>query len=215
MEAHDFNLMLSYIVNIFVWLTVNSFQTVIQRPTPFVKISAEEINTLLNANVKSLTMITYVVMTGMLHRNKGLILNLSAFSGLYPVPFISVYSASKAYTEFFSQSLNMECRGTEVIIQTVTPGFIKAQETSDDSLLAYVLPTMSNFVRNTVDSLAISPRITGSWLFSLEVSVEFSWVLLYSKVVIYGINLQLWLLKRLPECIMQMLLFELMSSACR
>lgn len=111
-------------------------------------------------------------MTGMLHRNKGLILNLSAFSGLYPVPFISVYSASKAYTEFFSQSLSMECRGTDVVVQTVTPGFIKAQETTDDSIMSYVLPTMTNFVRNTVDSLALSPRITGSWLFSLEVSTS-------------------------------------------
>lgn len=62
---------------------------------PFVKCSLEEVNAILNANIKSLTMITYVVMNGMLQRNRGLILNLSAFSGLYPVPFISVYSASK------------------------------------------------------------------------------------------------------------------------
>lgn len=109
-------------------------------------------------------------MAGMLHRNKGLILNLSAFSGLYPVPFISVYSASKAYTEFFSQSLNMECRGTEVVVQTVAPGFIKTQETSDDCVMSYVIPTINNFVRNTVDSLAVSPRISGSWRFSLEVN---------------------------------------------
>ncbi|XP_065211918.1 hydroxysteroid dehydrogenase-like protein 1 [Planococcus citri] len=174
-------------------ILINSFQTVIQTPTPFTKISAEEINSLLNANVKSLTMITYVILTGMLHRNKGLILNVSAFSGLYPVPFISVYSASKAYTEFFSQALNMECRGTDVVVQTVTPGFVKTQQTLDESVLSYILPTMNNFVRNTVDSLAVSSRVTGSWRFSLE----------------------LWLLKRIPECIMQILVYELMSSACR
>lgn len=66
-----------------------------RNPLPFTKIAIEEINSILNANIKSLTLITYVVMSGMLQRNKGLILNLSAFSGLHPVPFISVYSASK------------------------------------------------------------------------------------------------------------------------
>lgn len=65
---------------------------------PFVKCPLEEVNAILNGNIKSLTMITYVVMNGMLPRNRGLILNLSAFSGLYPVPFISVYSASKVWT---------------------------------------------------------------------------------------------------------------------
>lgn len=74
---------------------VNTFQVMMPNPAPFVKVPLDEINVILNSNIKSLTMITYVVMTGMLQRNRGLILNLSAFSGLYPVPFISVYSASK------------------------------------------------------------------------------------------------------------------------
>lgn len=117
-----------------------------------------------------MTMITYVIMTGMLHRNKGLILNLSAFSGLYPVPFISIYSATKAYTEFFSRSLSMECRGTDVIVQTVTPGVLREQETVEDNIMSYILPNTNNFVRNVIDSLTVSPRITGSWLFSLEVN---------------------------------------------
>ncbi|KAK7590614.1 hypothetical protein V9T40_002227 [Parthenolecanium corni] len=174
-------------------ILVNTFQVVMQCPMPFVKCSLEEVNAILNANIKSLTMITYVVMNGMLQRNRGLILNLSAFSGLYPVPFISVYSASKAYLEFFSRSLSMECKNTNIMIQSVTPGLIKADENPNDNALTYVLPNMNNFVRNTVDSLGMSSRITGSWFFSME----------------------LWLLKRVPEFIMQLIVFELMSTACR
>lgn len=170
-------------------------QVVMQTPIPFVKNSLEEINNLLNANIKSLTMITYVTMNGMLSRNKGLILNLSAFSGLYPVPFISVYSASKvsvikfawqicypynrlillsvtqAYIEFFSRCISLECKSTDVVVQTVTPGFIKVEDNNEETPMSYILPTMNNFVRNTIDSLAVSPRISGSWLFSLEVRI--------------------------------------------
>lgn len=63
----------------------------------------------------------------------------------------------------------MECKNTNLVVQTVTPGLIKAEELSPDSLLSYVMPTKNNFVRNTIDSLGVSPRVTGSWLFSLEV----------------------------------------------
>lgn len=74
--------------------------------------------------------------------------------------------------EFFSQSLSMECKNKNIVVQTVTPGFIKAQENSNESIFSCMLPNMTNFVRNTIDSVGISQRITGSWLFSMEVSSE-------------------------------------------
>lgn len=75
----------------------------------------------------------------------------------------------QAYLEFFSRSLRMECKNTNIMIQTVTPGLIKADENPNENALTYVLPNMNNFVRNTVDSLGVSSRITGSWFFSMEV----------------------------------------------
>ena len=81
-------------------------------PQPFASQSVEEINALLNANIKSLTVITYVVLNGMLQRNKGLVLNVSAFSGLYPVPYISAYSASKVSNATLVSFLCAYCNST-------------------------------------------------------------------------------------------------------
>jgi 17beta-estradiol 17-dehydrogenase / very-long-chain 3-oxoacyl-CoA reductase len=45
----------------------------------------------------------------MLKREKrSAIINLSSIAGEYPIPFISTYSATKAYNDFFSQSTQME-----------------------------------------------------------------------------------------------------------
>lgn len=69
-------------------------------PQRFASQSIEEMSSLLNANIIWPTVITHIVLDGMLKRKRGLILNVSAFSGLYPVPYISAYSSSKVRNFF-------------------------------------------------------------------------------------------------------------------
>lgn len=44
----------------------------------------------------------------MKREQRSAIINLSSVAGEYPLPYISVYSASKAYNDFFSQAIEME-----------------------------------------------------------------------------------------------------------
>ncbi len=74
--------------------------------------------------------------------------------------------------EFFSQALSSECKETNIVVQTVTPGYIKPEEVFDDKLLSLISTSKNNFVRNTIDSLGLSQRITGFWLFSLQVNID-------------------------------------------
>ncbi|KAG7221118.1 hypothetical protein INR49_017559 [Caranx melampygus] len=50
-------------------------------------------------------------------RSKGVILNISSASGMYPVPLLTVYSATKAFVDFFSRGLQEEYRRQGIIIQ--------------------------------------------------------------------------------------------------
>jgi len=53
-----------------------------------------------------MTILSNWVIPRMLKREKrGAIINLSSVAGQYPLPYISVYSATKAYNDFFSQSI--------------------------------------------------------------------------------------------------------------
>ena len=63
----------------------------------------------------------------------------------------------------------MELINTDIVVQTVTPGLVRANDSPNDTALSYVLPTTRDFVRNTVDSLGVSQRISGSWIFSVQV----------------------------------------------
>uniref|UniRef100_A0A3Q3MJC8 Hydroxysteroid (17-beta) dehydrogenase 12b n=1 Tax=Mastacembelus armatus TaxID=205130 RepID=A0A3Q3MJC8_9TELE len=71
------------------------------------------IDTLVNINITSVCQVS-----------KGAILNISSGSGMYPVPLLTIYSASKAFVDFFSRGLQAEYKSKGIIIQSVLPFFV-------------------------------------------------------------------------------------------
>jgi 17beta-estradiol 17-dehydrogenase / very-long-chain 3-oxoacyl-CoA reductase len=58
---------------------------------------------LLNCNIMSVTKMTAIVLPKMLKKQKGIIVNNASISAYFPMPLLSVYSATKAYVDFFSK----------------------------------------------------------------------------------------------------------------
>ncbi|XP_035508233.1 very-long-chain 3-oxoacyl-CoA reductase-B [Morone saxatilis] len=82
------------------------------------------IDTMVNINIMSVCQMTRLVLPRMVERKKGAILNISSASGMYPVPFLTVYSASKAFVDFFSRGLQAEYQSKGIIVQSVLPFFV-------------------------------------------------------------------------------------------
>ncbi|XP_058486217.1 very-long-chain 3-oxoacyl-CoA reductase-B [Solea solea] len=82
------------------------------------------IDTMININITSVCQMTRLVLPGMAERRKGAILNISSASGMYPVPLLTVYSASKAFVDFFSRGLQAEYKNKGIVIQSVLPFFV-------------------------------------------------------------------------------------------
>ncbi|KAG8001202.1 Very-long-chain 3-oxoacyl-CoA reductase-A [Nibea albiflora] len=57
-------------------------------------------------------------------QKKGAILNISSASGMYPVPLLTIYSASKAFVDFFSRGLQAEYKNKGIIVQSVLPFYV-------------------------------------------------------------------------------------------
>ncbi|AWP07995.1 Hypothetical protein SMAX5B_005076 [Scophthalmus maximus] len=87
------------------------------------------ITNLINVNMTSVCQMTRLVLPRMAERSKGVILNISSASGMYPVPLLTVYSATKAFMDFFSRGLQEEYRRQGVIIQSVLPFFVATKMT--------------------------------------------------------------------------------------
>ncbi|XP_029909455.1 very-long-chain 3-oxoacyl-CoA reductase-A [Myripristis murdjan] len=87
------------------------------------------ISTLINVNMTSVCQMTRLVLPRMVERSKGVILNISSASGMYPVPLLTVYSATKVFVDFFSRGLQEEYRRHGIIIQSVLPFFVATKMT--------------------------------------------------------------------------------------
>ncbi|CAG01042.1 unnamed protein product, partial [Tetraodon nigroviridis] len=87
------------------------------------------ITNMIHVNVTSVCQMTRLVLPRMADRSRGVILNISSASGMYPVPLLTVYSATKAFVDFFSRGLQEEYRRQGIIIQSVLPFFVATKMT--------------------------------------------------------------------------------------
>ena len=59
---------------------------------------------------------------GMIERGGGAIINVSSIAGMFPIPYMAEYAATKAFLISFSEALAEEVRSTGVQIQACCPG---------------------------------------------------------------------------------------------
>ncbi|CAN5253897.1 SDR family oxidoreductase [soil metagenome] len=77
---------------------------------------------MLQVNVVALTTLTRALLSGMLARKRGAVLNVSSCASFLPMPGFAVYAATKAYVTSFSEALRMELRGSGVTVTALCPG---------------------------------------------------------------------------------------------
>jgi uncharacterized protein len=77
---------------------------------------------MVQVNVASLIHLTRLLLPPMVARRSGRILNLGSTAGFVPGPFMSVYYATKAFVNSFTEALAFELRGTGVTATVSCPG---------------------------------------------------------------------------------------------
>ena len=91
----------------------------------FLDNSMENYNEMINLNICSLTHLTHLFMKDMLENKSGGIINISSLASFQPIPFFSIYAATKAFVTSFTLSLYEEYRGRNIKILGVCPGYTK------------------------------------------------------------------------------------------
>lgn len=82
---------------------------------------AKQVN-MIQLNITALVELTYLFLPGMQKRGQGGIINVSSIAAFQPLPYLSVYAASKAFVLSFSEALWAENQDTGVYILALCPG---------------------------------------------------------------------------------------------
>ena len=86
---------------------------------------------MLRLNNEAIVELTYSLLPGMLERPRKGIINVSSTAGFQPIPFASVYSATKAFFTTFSLALEEEVRAAGVTVVTVCPGRLRKNQNGE------------------------------------------------------------------------------------
>ena len=94
---------------------------------PFATGDWAKIHAMIELNIVALTRLTHHLLPMLREGGRGAILNVSSIAGLIPLPHMSVYAATKAYVNSFSDGLRMELRDTGITVTAVLPGPVETE----------------------------------------------------------------------------------------
>ena len=127
---------------------------------PFAEAPEEEIEQVVNVNVRGPLRVLRALVPAMCARGRGAVVLMSSLSGLQGTPYISVYAATKAFNMILAEGLWYELRshGVEVVACCAgamrTPGYIKSYDRDVPGMLS-----PDEAARRTLDGLGRGPRL--------------------------------------------------------
>ena len=92
---------------------------------PEVDLPLERVHALLELNVVATAELTHRFLVAMRVRRAGAILNVASTAAFYPMPYFSVYGASKAFVLNFTHALHEEAKKDGVTVTCLVPGYTK------------------------------------------------------------------------------------------
>ena len=101
---------------------VNNAATLLRKPSD--ELTADEIDVLLNANVRSALLLTTAVLPSMIAAQSGSIVSLSSVSALRGTPRRAAYAASKAAIDGMTRAWAMEYGPVGIRANAVAPGVV-------------------------------------------------------------------------------------------
>ena len=92
---------------------------------PFLDLTENDWDRLMNINVKSVFLMTREVLPDMLDKGAGSIVNTASISGNVATPMASLYCTTKAAVMQLSRAIAAEYRGRGIRCNAICPGFIR------------------------------------------------------------------------------------------
>jgi len=98
----------------------------------FTETSLEVELSMIQLNISSLVVLSKLFAQDMVSRKSGRIMNVGSVVSFLPMPYFSVYSATKAFVKAFSETLDAELEGTGVDVLSLYPGTVDTGFTTSE-----------------------------------------------------------------------------------
>ncbi|KAJ8916302.1 hypothetical protein NQ315_016443 [Exocentrus adspersus] len=152
-------------------ILVNNVGKMYEYPAYLCEVSEQDIADIITINTIAATLMTRAFLQGMKERKRGAVVNVSSGSEHQPVPFVTVYSATKAYMKSFSNALRYEYQKYGITVQHLAPLFVDTKmnafsENIQNDRIFVVTP--GQYARYAVATLGKMDETSGHWVHGLQ-----------------------------------------------
>jgi len=134
----------------------------------FTELESERIDAILGVNVYGITALTRELLPGIVARNKaGAVINVSSASGNLSEAMQTVYSASKAYVQAFSEALDKELANTKVRVQCSIP-LLVATKLSKIRKASFMVASPSEWASACINAIGYERVSVPQWRHALQ-----------------------------------------------
>lgn len=136
-------------------------------PKYYDELDDKQAEQLMSLNVTSTTLMTRIVLPGMISRKKGAIVNVSSAAGVTVSPLLAGYSAAKGYIAAFSKSLHYELAGKGIDVQCQVPLYVttKLAKLKHPSLF---VASPGAYARAAVAAIGYEALVSPYWSHALQ-----------------------------------------------
>ncbi|QHK21270.1 SDR family NAD(P)-dependent oxidoreductase [Pseudarthrobacter psychrotolerans] len=99
----------------------------VSRPGNILDSTEDDIDELVDVNLRSLLQLTRLILPGMVERDKGHIVNISSIAGVYNFYGHTVYHATKAAVHQVSRQLRNDTVGKRIRVTEICPGRVETE----------------------------------------------------------------------------------------
>jgi len=158
--------------NIDLGILVNNVGVMGPSHLPFLELDKSSMKEIIIVNTLPITLLCHAFLPDMVAKGRGAVINICSVAGIWPMPYLAVYSATKHYVAAFTQAIAAEYQGSGVVIQEVDPGQVQTAMTKKffptPSLLA---PNPATFASSALNTLGYNTRTCGWWVHGMWVTV--------------------------------------------
>ncbi|KAK9314494.1 hypothetical protein V1524DRAFT_432931 [Lipomyces starkeyi] len=129
-------------------------------PVPFAEVDDTELTNIIAINDIATLKVTKLVIPKLIAKKMGLILTMGSFGGLFPTPYLSVYSGSKAFLQHWSTALAAELKPNGIDVELVL-SYLVTSAMSKVRKSSTLIPNPKMFVASTLSSVGLQRGAQG------------------------------------------------------
>ena len=132
---------------------------------PFLDQDEDLVGSMIMVNMSVVVRLTHTILRMMKQKGRGAVINISSVaSRMHPMPYLTLYAATKHFIQTFTESLEYENQGSGIVFQEVAPGAVETNLTKHLPKSRFnQRASPSEFVRSALLTVGFSKSTCGWW----------------------------------------------------